>query len=49
MPPPQPSSSGIARFVPGLALVKGFSPALLRTELIVAVQRAIDVPLKERR
>ncbi len=33
----QPTSTGIARFIPGLALIKGFSPALLRTELIVAV------------
>ncbi len=37
MPPPQPTSPGIARFIPGLALIKGFSPALLRTELVVAV------------
>lgn len=37
MTPPQPTSPGIARFIPGLALIKGFSPALLRTELIVAV------------
>jgi len=37
MPPPPPTTTGIARFIPGLALVKGFSPALLRTELIVAV------------
>lgn len=34
---PQPTSSGITRFIPGLTLIKGFSPALLRTELIVAV------------
>jgi SulP family sulfate permease len=33
----QPAPTGIARFIPGLALIKGFSPALLRTELIVAV------------
>jgi SulP family sulfate permease len=32
-----PPSNGIARFIPGLALVRGFSPALLRTELVVAV------------
>jgi SulP family sulfate permease len=32
-----PTSTGIARFIPGLALIKGFSPALLRTELVVAV------------
>jgi SulP family sulfate permease len=37
MQSPQPTSTGIARFIPGLALIKGFSPALLRTELIVAV------------
>jgi SulP family sulfate permease len=37
MHPPQPTSTGIARFIPGLALIKGFSPALLRTELVVAV------------
>jgi sulfate permease, SulP family len=29
--------SAIARFIPGLALFKGFSPALIRTELVVAV------------
>jgi SulP family sulfate permease len=33
---PSPSN-GIARFIPGLALVRGFNPALLRTELVVAV------------
>ena len=33
----QPAPTGIARFIPGLALIKEFSPALLRTELIVAV------------
>ena len=37
MPPPPPTTTGIARFIPGLALIKGFSPALLRTELVVAV------------
>ena len=37
MQPSQPTTTGIARFIPGLALIKGFSPALLRTELIVAV------------
>jgi len=37
MQSPQPTSTGIARFIPGLALVKGFSPALLRTEFVVAV------------
>ncbi|MGL4648304.1 MAG: SulP family inorganic anion transporter [Caldilineaceae bacterium] len=30
-------AAGIARFVPGLALVKQFSPTLLRSELLVAV------------
>lgn len=34
---PDQTSTGIARFIPGLALIKGFSPALLRTELVVAV------------
>lgn len=34
---PQPVSTGITRFVPGLALIKGFSAALLRTEFIVAI------------
>lgn len=34
---PSPTSTGMARFIPGLALVKGFSPALLRTEFVVAV------------
>jgi sulfate permease, SulP family len=37
MPTPQPTTTGIARFIPGLALFKGFSPALLRTEFIVAI------------
>jgi sulfate permease, SulP family len=32
-----PTPTGIARFIPGLALIKGFNPALLRTELVVAV------------
>ena len=32
-----PTPKGISRFIPGLALIKGFSPALLRTELVVAV------------
>ncbi len=31
------SSNGIARFIPGLALFKGVKPALLRTELVVAI------------
>jgi sulfate permease, SulP family len=30
-------TSGSARFIPGLALLKGFNPALLRTEVVVAV------------
>jgi SulP family sulfate permease len=34
---PQPTPRGIARIVPGVALIREFSPALLRTELIVAV------------
>ena len=29
--------TGIARFIPGLALIKGFSPALLSTEFVVAI------------
>ncbi len=33
---PQPTSTSIVRFIPGLALIKGFSPALLRTEFVVA-------------
>ena len=32
-----PTTTGITRFIPGLALIKGFSPALLRTELVVAI------------
>ena len=32
-----PTPKGISRFIPGLALFRGFSPALLRTELVVAV------------
>ena len=32
-----PTSTGITRFIPGLALIKGFSPALLRTEFVVAI------------
>ena len=32
-----PTSTGIARFIPGLALIKGFSPALLSTEFVVAI------------
>ena len=37
MQPPQQAPTGAARFIPGLALIRGFSPALLRTELVVAV------------
>jgi len=32
-----PTPTGISRFIPGLALFKGFNPALLRTELVAAV------------
>ena len=32
-----PATTGIARFIPGLALIKGFSPALLSTEFVVAI------------
>ena len=31
------TSTGIVRFIPGLALIRGFNPALIRTELVVAV------------
>jgi SulP family sulfate permease len=34
---PPPTSTGFARFVPGVALVRGFSSALLRTEFVVAI------------
>ncbi len=37
MGPPLPATTGIARFIPGLALIKGFSAALLRTEFVVAI------------
>lgn len=37
MNPSQSLSTGVARFIPGLALIKTFNPALLRAELIVAV------------
>jgi SulP family sulfate permease len=37
MDQPPPVSTGITRFIPGLALIKGFSAALLRTEFIVAI------------
>jgi len=33
----QPASKGLTRFIPGLALFKEFSPALLRTEFVVAI------------
>ena len=33
----QPTPTGISRFIPGLGLIKGFSPALLRTDAIVAI------------
>jgi sulfate permease, SulP family len=34
---PPPPTTGIARFIPGLALFKGVNPALLRTEFVVAI------------
>ena len=37
MNPSQPTPTGISRFIPGLALIKGFSPALLSTEFVVAI------------
>ncbi len=37
MQPSPPTSTGIARFIPGLALFKGVNSALLSTELVVAV------------
>ena len=37
MKTPTPPSTGIARFIPGLGLIKGFNPGLLRTELVVAI------------
>ena len=37
MQPSLPTPSGVSRFIPGLDLFRGFSPALLRTELVVAV------------
>jgi SulP family sulfate permease len=33
----EPAPKGITRFIPGLALFKGLNPALIRTELVVAV------------
>jgi hypothetical protein len=35
LPTPQPT--GFSRFIPGLALFKRLDPALLRSELIVAI------------
>lgn len=37
MDQPPSVTTGITRFIPGLALIKGFSVALLRTEFIVAI------------
>jgi sulfate permease, SulP family len=37
MTTPTPPAKGISRFIPGLALFKGASPALLGTEFIVAI------------
>jgi sulfate permease, SulP family len=37
MQPPSPTSNGITRFIPGLALFKGVTPTLLRTEFVVAI------------
>jgi SulP family sulfate permease len=37
MQPSQPTSTGITRFIPGLALFKGVNPALLSTEFVVAI------------
>jgi SulP family sulfate permease len=34
---PTSTSTGIARFIPGMALFKGISPALMRTEFVVAI------------
>ena len=34
---PAPPTTGIARFIPGLALFKGLKPGLLRTEFVVAI------------
>lgn len=36
MKAPETTPTGLTRFIPGLALFKEFSPALLRTELVVA-------------
>ena len=33
----EPAPQGMTRFIPGLALFKGLNPALIRTELVVAV------------
>jgi sulfate permease, SulP family len=37
MQTPPPTPTGIDRFIPGLALIRGFSPALLSTEFVVAI------------
>lgn len=37
MRPSESTSTGVARFVPGLALLRGVSAALLRTQFVVAV------------
>jgi SulP family sulfate permease len=37
MQAPSPTSTGITRFIPGLALFKGVTPTLLRAEFVVAV------------
>src|SRR5512139_359586 len=37
MSSPSPAPAGVVRFVPGLALLKAFNGALVRTELVVAV------------
>jgi SulP family sulfate permease len=34
---PAPPTTGIARFIPGVALFKDISPTLLRTEFVVAI------------
>ena len=33
---PTKKTTGVARLIPGIALLKGFRPAVLRTELMVA-------------
>ena len=37
MHPQQPTPTGLERFIPGLALFRGFNLALLRTEFVVAI------------